>query len=154
MGRLVSLSQLTFIPRILDLRYSIPSESNQKFGATQHMYDMESYIMALQFYFSRVFRVKFFLSMFNTYEFIPENMRTFGTSFLTKITPRKLRLYYFTELSDIFISAFLTKNLYFITRWIKHHIEKRPIKLLKLMRQFIKKIFSGFYLNLKSQLPI
>lgn len=129
------------------LYFQLNKNSQVNLQVTQVFAD---YIYALQFYFMRIFSINFSLSMFNTYDLIPETCRVVGTRFLLLTTPRKLRLYYFTELSDIFLSALVTKNLCFLVRWIKHQIEKRSIKVFSLMRRFIRKIFKGLFWGLRS----
>lgn len=112
------------------------------------------YILTLQLYFKQILGVTFCFNMLNTCDLLPSDLQEYGNTFLSKITPRKLQFYYFRELADIFLSAVYMKNLFFIVRWVKYQIEKRPIKLFSLMRKFIRKIFKGLFWGFRQKLNL
>ena len=98
-----------------------------------------------QLYLNSITNYFFKLHCFNTISLLDySEVQTYSTV-LKKITPRKFKFLYFEELAELFLSTFLTKNISFLTLWMKKNIESRPIKMFKAFVYFVYKVIKKFF---------
>ena len=107
-----------------------------------------------QNYFFKIFNYFFSFKSINLSILFSIKLLDYSLDLLKKLTPKRLKIYYFTELSEILLSTGFTKNLLFLTRWYKKLVEKHGLRLFSLARKYFRNIFYRFFLNLHYVLNI
>lgn len=103
------------------------------------------YHFILKNYFYTIFNYKFILKLINLSNFFQVPLLNYSIKKLKKLTPKRLKLYYFTELTEILFSSFLAKNLNLLVLWFKRLVEKNSFKNFHLCRKYFIKLFYFFW---------
>jgi len=108
------------------------------------------YNYLMQFFFFKIFNFFFHLNFLNVNTMLDRDFLVNSSKFLVRMVPKKFGFIYFVELSEILISGVITKNLFFLYRWIKYNIEKRSLKMFSSIKRFLRALFMQFFFKLNS----
>ena len=97
-----------------------------------------------QNYFFSIFHFHFNFKLVNLTSLFSPSLLEYSIVKLRRLTPKNLKIYYFTELSEIILSTFFTKQLCFLTMWYKNLIETRDFKKFSRCRKYLRKILFSF----------
>ena len=105
---------------------------------------LTSFHLIFQNYFFSMFKYSFNFSLVNLSNIFSRQLLGTSIDRLKKLTPRRLRIYYFTELSEILLSTLFSKNLNFIMLWFKKLVETRDFRYFSSCRRYFQQLFFKF----------